>query len=66
MVAWNAYMYVMHNTERSCYVDVDVMKRAYIQGYVEDIVSKQKVWAFTPEYFDKFLDNYISKNRIGD
>lgn len=64
MVGWNAYKYVMHSTQRSCYVTLDVMLEGYKKGYHTDIVSKQKVWVFTPDNFDVFLKNYINANKI--
>lgn len=66
MVGWNAYKYVMHDTERSCYVTIDAMLEGYRKGYHNGTISKQKVWIFTPNYFSAFLKNYIETNKIED
>lgn len=64
MVGWNAYKYVMHNTQRSCYITLDEMLEGYKKGYNVSVVSKQKVWVFTPSNFAVFLKDYINANKI--
>lgn len=64
MMGWKAYNYVMHVTQRSCYVTIDDMLEGYKKGYHTCIVSKQKVWIFTSENFASFLENYINENKI--
>lgn len=64
MVAWNAYHYVYHDTTRSCYVDIDTLLDGYKKGYIETIYAKQNIWVFTPDYFDKFLHEYIESNKV--
>ncbi len=59
MVAWDAYRYVNHKTMRSCYVNIDTLIRAYQLGYLTTTNASQKVWIFTPQYFGKFVDDYI-------
>ena len=64
LVAWDPYRYINHNTIRSCYVTVDTLKRGYEKGFYEGVVSSQKLWVFTGENFEKFVDRYI--NYISD
>ena len=63
MVAWDAYRYVKHKTNRSCYVNIDTLKRGYQQGYLISTNSSQKVWLFDSYHFSKFLEDYISYNK---
>lgn len=63
MVAWDAYRYVKHKTNRSCYVNIDTLKRAYQTGYLITNNSSQKVWLFDSYHFSKFLEDYIAYNR---
>ena len=63
MVAWNAYRYISHNTNRSCYVEVKDLQDGYKKGFEQTTCSDQKIWVFRPEYFETFLDNYIDNNR---
>ncbi|MBU1143936.1 MAG: hypothetical protein KKH92_09895 [Firmicutes bacterium] len=64
MVGWDAYKYVYHNKNRSCYVDIDALKLGTVEGFHQGEVSKQKVWVFTPNNFKYFLDSYIKYNNI--
>lgn len=64
LVAWDPYRYLNHNTIRSCYVTVDTLKRGYEKGFYEGVVSSQKLWVFTGENFEKFVNRYI--NYISD
>ena len=58
-VAWDPYRYVNHNTLRSCYVSVDILKRGYEKKYHEGVVSSQKCWIFKGEMFGEFVKNYL-------
>lgn len=64
MVAWNAYNYVYHNTTRSCYIDIESLKEGYEKGFISKYYSNQKVWIFTADYFEKFLQEYINSNKV--
>ena len=64
MVAWNPYRYVMHFTQRSCYVTIDEMLEGYKKGYHKCFVSNQKVWIFTANNFRIFLNDYIDSNKV--
>lgn len=59
LVAWDAYRYLNHETNRSCYVTVDSLKRGYEKRFYEGVVSSQKCWIFTGDRFDQFLKRYI-------
>ncbi len=59
LVAWDAYRYLKHETNRSCYVTVDSLKRGYEKKFYEGVVSSQKCWIFTGDKFDLFLKRYI-------
>jgi len=63
MVAWDAYRYVQHKTMRSCYVNVESLKRGYQNGYFVGTDSSQKIWVFDHDHFDKFLNNNIEYNK---
>ena len=64
MVAWNAYRYVNHNKNRSCYIDIESLHEGYMNGYTTRMCSDQRVWVFKPSYFETFLKNYIEKNKV--
>ena len=64
MVAWNAYRYVSHNKNRSCYIDIESLLEGYNNGYITKTCSDQRVWVFRPSYFETFLKNYIEKNKV--
>lgn len=64
MVAWNAYRYVSHNKNRSCYIDIESLLEGYNNGYITKTCSDQRVWVFKSNYFETFLKNYIEKNKV--
>jgi len=64
MVAWNAYKFVLHNTLRSCYVNLTSLQTGYRLGYFECNDSKQKHWIFTSGNFGLFLEKYIEYNKV--
>ena len=66
MVAWNAYRYVSHGTQRSCYVDIGNLLDGYRNGYCTTNYAEQRIWIFKPTYFEVFLKNYIEKNKVAD
>lgn len=55
LVVWDALRYLNHNTQRSCYVTTDMMQLAYDAGFIETIVSGQKVWISKPTKFRDML-----------
>lgn len=58
--AWDASLYVGHETNRSAYVDVDQLVEGYAAGYVETQCSGLPVTVFQPYYLTKYLDQYIA------
>lgn len=64
MVGWDAYKYVYHNKNRSCYVDIDALRQGTLNGFYQGEVSKQKVWVFKPNHIEIFLDSYIKYNNL--
>lgn len=64
MVAWNAYHYVYHATNRSCYVTIDNLLDGYRNGSIVSECSEQQIWVFNSEHFIGFLDSYIETNKI--
>lgn len=66
MVAWNAYKYVYHGTNRSCYVDIESLLEGYKNGYISKNYADQRIWVFKANYFEVFLKNYIEKNKVED
>jgi len=64
MVGWDAYKYVYHNKNRSCYVDINALKLGTTEGLYQGDVSKQKVWVFKPNHFEDFLEMYIKYNNL--
>ena len=63
MVAWNAYQYVQHNTNRSCYVNLEHLQEGYKNGMYITTCAEQKIWVFKPESFQNFLKDYIKANK---
>ena len=64
MVAWDAYKYVMHNTNRSCYVGIGNLQAGYSKGIEITNFAEQKIWVFKAEYFKIFLDSYIKDLKV--
>ena len=64
MVAWDAYKYVMHNTNRSCYVTTNNLQAGYSKGIEITNCSEQKIWIFKADYFKIFLDNYMKELKV--
>ncbi len=59
LVAWDAYRYLSHNTQRSCYVTVETLKIGYEKNIYEGVVMSQKCWAFIGSFFKEFIKKYI-------
>lgn len=59
IVAWDAYKYYNHKTQRSCYVSTDSLLLGYEKGFYEGVDSSQKIWIFKGEEFNKFIESYI-------
>ncbi len=57
-VVWDPERYTNHNTNRSCYVILDTLKRGYDIGYLETVNSNQKLWVFESGFFKQFIRNY--------
>jgi len=63
-VMWDFYQYTMHKTQRSCYVNIGTMLKAYSDGIFAATDSKQKVWAFIPTRFKEVIFKYIKERVI--
>lgn len=62
MACWDAYRYVEHRTNRSAYISIDNLIEGYNNGFICTVCSSQKLWVFTKENFDKFLNDYFTYN----
>lgn len=58
IVAWDAYKYYNHKTQRSCYVSTDSLLLGYDKGFYEGVDSSQKIWIFIGSKFNKFIESY--------
>lgn len=60
-VSWNPLEYRRHNTNRSCYVDVENLINGYNNRFESSVCMGQKIVMFTPDRFQQFLDSHMSK-----
>lgn len=58
-VAWDAYRYYNHKTQRSCYVTTDSLIQGYKKKFYDGIDSSQKIWIFKGDCFAKFVNSYV-------
>ena len=61
-VGWDAYDYVVHSTQRSCYVEIDDLREGYKLGYYKGKRASQRIWVFKPEKLNVFLNDYVATN----
>ncbi len=63
-VAWNPFMFLYHNTVRSCYIDVELLARCQHEGLIKTVSSKQKVILADPNHFCDLINLYLEENTI--
>ena len=64
LVVWNSYLYTSHNTNRSCYVYTDTIKKCYETGYVFSHEFDQEIWLCDCTKFGLLIRDYISYNYV--
>lgn len=64
-IVWNPFMFVYHNTVRSCYIDVELIVRCHYEGLIKTTSSKQKVMLCDPNHFKDMILTYLEDNKIG-
>lgn len=64
-VAWNPFMFLYHNTVRSCYIDVELIARCQHEGLIRTTSSRQKVLLSDPNHFSEMISLYLEQNTIG-
>lgn len=63
-VAWNPFMYLYHNTVRSCYIDVELLARCQHEGLLKTTSSRQKVILSDPNHFSELITLFLEQNAI--
>lgn len=61
-VIWNVYKNNNHNTNKSCYVNLQTIFRTYLEGYVSCMESDQMIWASDENNLGKAIYNYMLYN----
>ena len=64
LVVWNSYIYTTHNTNRSCYVHSETIKKCYETGYVFSHEFDQEIWLCDCSKFGLLIRDYISYNYV--
>lgn len=59
LVVWNAYRYMNHKTNRSCYVYKDSLKNCYENGYGFFRDFNQETWICDEYHFNLLVRDYI-------
>lgn len=59
LVSWDPNEYRRHNTNRSCYVEIDALLDGYNLDYCKKVSMGQSITLFKPEKFGMFLDNHF-------
>ena len=64
LVVWNSYLYTKHNTNCSCYVHSETIKKCYETGYVFSHEFDQEIWLCECSKFGLLIRDYISYNYV--
>ena len=64
LVVWNPFMYTYHNTNRSCYVNVESLAKCWRDGFLKTIDAKQNILLSDEENFGVLIKRYIDDNSI--
>lgn len=64
MVVWNSYLYTNHNTNRSCYINVESIEKCAIRGYCLVKEFDQEIWLCDKEHFGLLIRDYINFNYV--
>lgn len=64
LVVWNSYLYTSHNTNRSCYVYSNTIKKCFETGYVFSHEFDQEIWLCDSSKFGLLIRDYISYNYV--
>lgn len=60
LVVWNSYLYINHNTNRSCYISNDSLIKCAKKGYIMVHEFNQDIWLCNKEHFGLLIRDYIS------
>ena len=64
LVAWNPFMFLYHNTNRSCYIDVKLLASCQHEGFLKATSSNQKVILADTSHFLELIEEYRRQNTI--
>ena len=64
LVVWNSYRYTTHNTNRSCYVNLESIIKCYDRGYIFSNDFEQEIWLCDEKHFGLLIRDYINFNYI--
>jgi len=60
---WSVYENFSHNTNRSCYVKIPNLFKAYIDGYYKCEDSSQMIWISDESNLNKLIFDYLTFNK---
>ena len=61
-VAWNPFMFLYHNTNRSCYINVELIARCQHEGMIKTKSSGQDVILCEPAHFKELIVTFLNSN----
>lgn len=62
LIVWNSYRYLNHETNRSCYVNLESIKTAFEKGYYYTNDFEQEIWLCDEYHFNLLIRDYINFN----
>ena len=66
LVVWNAYRYLNHKTNRSCYVNESTLEDCYNSGYCFSRDFSQESWICDIDHFNLLIRDYIIFTYCGE
>lgn len=66
LVVWNAYRYMNHKTNRSCYANVAMLDKVYDLGYFFSRDFSQEIWLCDEKHFNILIRDYLLFTYNGD
>lgn len=59
LIVWNAYRYMNHKTNRSCYANVEMLENCYNKGYFFSRDFDQEIWLCDEWHFNLLIRDYV-------
>ena len=66
LIVWNAYRYMNHKTNRSCYVNMSTLEQCYNDGYTFSKEFNQETWLCDVDNFKLLIRDYIMFTYSGE